>query len=375
MSHPKGDGPRGPAEKEGAQRFACDPLHAFVTDVFVHHGLDREDAGYCADVLIAADARGVWSHGVARVGMYCGRLKAGVAKAHPDIKIDHVADAAALVDGDDGLGLVVARRAMEEAIEISGRTGIAMVGVKNSGHFGMAAHYTQMGTDAGRLTWLYTNASPALPPWGGRSQLFGTNPFSFGAPTKAGEAPFLIDMAMSVVARGKLKFAAQRGDPIPEGLALDRDGRPTTDGMAAFNGVVLPFGGVKGAAMSWMMDVVGGVFTGAGHAGSIANPFKELDRPQNVGHLIVVARADLFQPLENFFEAMTKTTNTAKNSPRAEGVNEIYAPGEIEANKVAESARQGVPLSPDVIADLQDLGRAADVAWPFDDAGRTVAAE
>lgn len=375
MSHPKGDGPRGPAEKEGTHRFACDPLHAFVTNIFIQHGLDTVDAGHCADVLIAADARGVWSHGVARVGMYCSRLAAGVAKTHPDIKIEHVADAAALVDGDDGLGLVVARRAMQEAIEISGRTGIAIVGVKRSGHFGMAAHYTQMATDAGRLAWIHTNASPALPPWGGRSALFGTSPFSFGAPSKPGEAPFLIDMALSVVARGKLKFAAQRGDAIPEGLALDSEGRPTTDGMAAFNGVVLPFGGVKGAALSWMMDVAGGVFTGAGHAGQIANPFKDLDRPQNVGHLFMVARADLFQPLEDFFTAMSETTGAAKSSPRAEGVDTIYTPGEIEALKAANAVRDGVPLSPDVVADLQELGRAAGVAWPFDADGRTVAAE
>jgi len=365
LRHPAGDGPRGPADTIGVGYYDLVTLHDLVASIFCSRGLSDEDASAAAETLVRADARGVWSHGVARVGMYCSRIDAGVANAKPNITVTHVSKAAALIDGDDGLGLVVAKRAAQEAISLVEETGIALVGVKRSGHFGMAAQYVETCVDAGLMAWMYTNSSPALPPWGGRSAIFGTSPFAFGAPTGVGQPPFLIDMAMSVVARGKLKFADQRGDPIPEGLALDSEGRPTTDGMEAFNGVVLPFGGVKGAAMSWMMDIVGGVFTGAEHAGRIANPFKGLDRPQNVGHLLFVAKPDLFQPIEDFFTAMQETTTAAKESPRAAGVETIYTPGEIEALKADEARQCGVALSTDVVTDLQTLAADAGISWPF----------
>ncbi len=299
----------------------------YVSDVFRAHDLPDADARTCARALVEADLRGAWSHGVARLPMYCARLVKGVSRARPNIRVERVAAAAALVDGDHGLGLVIAPRAMADAIGIARDAGVGVVGVKHSGHFGMAGLYAQQAMDAACLGFVYSNASPALPPWGGRRPFFGTNPFAFGAPSGA-ETPFLADMAMSVVARGKLKFAAQRGDTIPEGLALDKEGRPTTDGQAAYEGAVLPFGGVKGAALSWMMDVLGGVFTGAAFAGAVANPYSRLDRPQDVGHLFVVLRADLFMPLADFENRMDDLAAGVKAEPRAQGVEEILAPGE-----------------------------------------------
>ena len=223
-------------------RIDADDLKHWLQPVFEAHGLPEPDAATAAWALIKASLRGVDSHGVARVPMYGERLRRGAANPQPDIRMQRTAPAVVSVDGDNGLGLVVAPRAMDAAIAIAREYGIGLAGVRRSGHYGMAALYILQAVEAGCAALAFTNASPALPVWGGRSAFLGTSPFAAGAP--AGEAPpFALDMACSTVARGKLKFAAQRGEPIPEGLALDRHGRPTTDGAEAFEGVVLPMGG------------------------------------------------------------------------------------------------------------------------------------
>ena len=357
-----------PGEGAAAVRLPVEALTDVVADIFRAHELSDADARIAAEALVRADLRGVWSHGVARVPMYCARLAAGVAKARPAIAVSRVAPAAALVEGDDGLGLIVARRAMDEAVALAGEAGVGLVGVRASGHFGMAALYAEQASEAGCFGWVHTNSSPALPPWGGRRALFGTSPFAFAAPTPEGAPPFLIDMAMTPLARGKLKFAAQRGEAIPEGLALDPEGRPTTDGQAAFEGTLLPFGGVKGAALAWMMDLAAGVFPGAASAGRVRNPFRDLAGPQNVGHLMIAARADLFRPLAEGEAGLAEVAATAKAQPRAEGLDEILSPGEPEARREAANRAQGVPLSPDVLAALQDLAAEKGVSWPPDSA-------
>jgi len=338
-------------------------LLGFVQRVFVGHGLPAADAETAARALVWANLRGVDSHGVARVPMYCERLRRGATNPRPDIVIRPVAPAASLVDGDDGLGLVVGKAGMGEAIRIAQEAGIGLVGVRRSGHYGMGALYVLQAIEAGCLGMAFTNASPALPVWGGRTPFLGTSPFAAGAP--AGQAPpFVLDMACSVVARGKLKFAAQRGEPIPEGLALDREGRPTTDGAAAFEGVVLPFGGVKGAGLSMLMEVLSGVFTGAAFGGEVRNPFTGLDGPQGTGHFFVALRADLFQPLAVFADRMETLAARAKEQPLAPGFDEILMPGEPEHRTSGRRGREGIPLTPDVVLALQAEGDRAGVPFP-----------
>ncbi|MFZ4809563.1 MAG: Ldh family oxidoreductase [Hyphomicrobiaceae bacterium] len=339
-------------------------LQDLVADLFAAAGLGTQDAAVAADILVSADLRGVWSHGVARVPMYLARLRSGTASPRPDIRMTRVAPAVVSVDGDDGLGLIVAPRAMQEAIAIAKEAGIGLAGVRRSGHFGAAGYYTRQATDAGCIGMVFTNASPALPPWGAAKPFFGTSPFAFGAPAPAG-AIFQIDMAMSRVARGKLKFAAARGASIPEGYALDSEGRPTTDGNAAFAGTMLPFGEHKGAALAWMMDILGGVFTGAGYGGDIANPFGDLDRAQQTGHVFLAFRADLFMPADLFAARMADLDARAKALPRAAGVDEILAPGEPEQRHEHDHRRRGIPLTPDVVEGLRAEATRASMAWPF----------
>lgn len=338
-------------------------LLEFVQQIFVFNGLGDEDAGTAAYALVKANLRGVDSHGVARVAMYCERLRRKVAEPCPNIQVTRVAPAVALVDGCNGLGLIVGKRAMVEAVAIAGESGIGLVGVKNSGHYGMGALYVLQAIEANCVGLAFTNASPALAVWGGKRPFLGTSPMAAGVPTGDGP-PFLLDMACSVVARGKLKFAAQRGEAIPEGLALDKDGCPTTDGQAAFEGVMLPLGGIKGSGLSMLMDVLSGVHTGAAYGGRVRNPFTGLDGFQGTGHFFVALKADLFMALDTFQERMHDLANRVKSQPVAEGFDQIMMPGEPEQKVEAERLISGIPITPDVVGTLKSEADRAGIAFP-----------
>lgn len=343
--------------------IASSQLHDFIREIFIHNGLSEEHAETASYALVKANLRGVDSHGVARVPMYCERLRRGLANSQPKIEISRVAPAVALVDGDDGFGLVVGKKGMAEAIHIAHKFGIGLVGVKRSGHYGMAALYILQAIEADCIGLAFTNASPALPVWGGRDKFLGTNPFAAGAPTDEMPA-FVLDMACSIIARGKLKFAAQRGEPIPEGLALDKNGHPTTDGREAFEGVVLPFGGVKGAALSMLMEILSGVLTGAAFGGEVRNPFTGLDGPQGTGHFFIALKADLFMSLEIFKQRMQILAERVKAQPLAKGFEEIQLPGEPEHRTERARLKNGIPLTPDVVATLKSEADLAGVSFP-----------
>jgi L-2-hydroxycarboxylate dehydrogenase (NAD+) len=338
-------------------------LQDFVREIFFRNGLSEEHAETASYALVKANLRGVDSHGVARVPMYCERLRLGAANPQPQIEVSRVAPAVALVDGDNGLGLIVGKKGMAEAIHIAKEFGIGLVGVKRSGHYGMAALYIIQAIEADCVGLAFTNASPALPVWGGRDKFLGTNPFAAGAPS-ADKAEFVLDMACSIIARGKLKFAAQRGQPIPEGLALDKNGRPTKDGQDAFEGVVLPFGGVKGAGLSMLMDVFSGVLTGAAFGGEVRNPFTGLEGPQGTGHFFIALKADLFMPLDAFKQRMQTLIKRVKAQPLAQGFKEIQMPGEPEHRAEMARLKNGIPLTPDVIEALKSEADLAGVSFP-----------
>jgi L-2-hydroxycarboxylate dehydrogenase (NAD+) len=338
-------------------------LQHFIREIFLRNGLSEKHAETASYALVKANLRGVDSHGVARVPMYCERLRCRVAKPRPRIEVSRVMPAVALVDGDNGLGLIVGKKAMAEAVNIAREFGIGLVGVKNSGHYGMAALYILQAIEADCVGLAFTNASPAIPVWGGRDKFLGTNPFAAGAPA-GGISAFVLDMACSIIARGKLKFAAQRGEPIPEGLAVDKNGCPTTDGKEAFEGVVLPFGGVKGAALSMLMDVLSGVLTGAAFGAEVRNPFTGLEGPQGTGHFFIALKADLFMSLDAFKQRMQTWAKRVKTQPLAEGFAEIQIPGEPEQRTEIARLKNGIPLTPDVIEALKSEADLAGVSFP-----------
>lgn len=343
--------------------FSNDELLRFGTAVFSVHGLKAADARLVADGLVESDLRGLPSHGVARIPIYAERLRRGLVKPQPDITVKRVTPVAASVDGDDGMGFIVGKRAMDEAIAMARDVGLGLVGVRRSTHYGMAALYVLQAIEAGFISLVFTSSSPAIPVWGGRSKFLGAAPFAAGAPGgKLG--PYVLDMAMTVVARGKIRLAAQRGDPIPEGLALDAEGRPTTDARKAFEGVCLPFGGHKGAALSMLMEVLGGVFTGAALAGEVVNPYLDFSGPQNVGHFFMAIKPDLFMPRAEYEARMDVLVERVKACPRAEGFDEILMPGEPESRAKEDRLKSGIPLTVDIVAALGEEAAKSGIPAP-----------
>lgn len=326
---------------------------AFGRRLLVQHGLSDADAGTVAHCLVRADLRGVDTHGLQFLPHYLARVRAGLINPMPVLAPRRVTPVAALLDGDNGFGFVVGTRAIAEAMAIAREFGIGIVAAKRSTHFGMAACYVLPALEAGFISMVFSNASRAMPPWGGREALLGTNPFAAGAPAGK-EMPFLLDMSPAVAARGKIRRAARRGEKIPPGYALDKHGRSTTDPDVALDGgVVLPIGGPKGSGISMLMDIMGGVLSGAASGGDVGSQFLDFDRTQNVGHFFLAMKPDLFVSQNEYRASMDKLVARVHGNPRADGVAEIMMPGEIESRLEAERRRTGVPYGPKEFAALQ----------------------
>lgn len=343
--------------------FDADELTGFAKAMFLSAGMTYGDAALIAGDLVKANLRGVDSHGVSRIPMYLERLRRGLVNPRPDVTVDKVAGAVAMVDGDNGMGFVASDRAMNTACDIAGEMGIGMAGVRRSTHFGMGACYALRAIERGYISMIFTNSSPAIPMWGGRTTFLGASPIAAGIPGGT-HPPFVMDMAMTVIARGKIRLAAMKGDPIPQGLALDIDGNPTTDAAKAFEGVCLPFGGVKGSVLATLMDLMSGVFTGANFGGDVKSLYFDHSEPQNVGHLFFAIKPDLFLSLTDFGARMDEFYTRIKDLPRAAGVDEIMLPGEPEQRREDQRRRDGIPVTANVVADLTAEAATTGVAMP-----------
>jgi LDH2 family malate/lactate/ureidoglycolate dehydrogenase len=328
-----------------------------VAAIFSGHGLTEPDALRVAECLLEADLRGISSHGVSRIPIYTRRLRLKLVNPRPDLKLTSLTPAAAHLDGDNGMGFVTASRAMSEAVERARVFGIGMVMAMNSNHFGIAASYLLQALAAGMASIVFTNASPAMPIWGGRTPFLGTSPLGMAAP--GGKVPLVLDMATSVAARGKIRRAAQRKEAIPAGWALDSEGRPTTDAQAAYDGVVLPLGGPKGSGLSLLMEAFAGVTSGAAFGGDVKNQYQDFDTPQNVGHMFIAMRPELFVGRDAYETRMNDLTDRTKACPLAEGFDEILMPGEGEQRRANRGRREGFDLNTSDIAMLREEASAA----------------
>lgn len=327
-------------------------------------GLRAEDALTIARDLVMADIRGLYSHGTSRIPMYLKRIRERCVKPRPEIEVEQVGAAVLKVDGDAGMGFLVAHRAMAEGIRLAQKTGIAMVGCANSTHFGMSALYVMQAMEADMACMVYTNSSPALPAWGGRTTFLGAAPFAAGMPRGYESPGFVLDMAMTKTARGKIRVAMINNEPIEEGLALDKDGNPTTDAKKAFEGVCLPFGGAKGAGLSMLMDMMAGMYTGSNYAGDVSSLYYRFDQPQNLGHIMFVMRPDLFVGLDEYRKRMDVYYSRLKALPRAAGVNEIMMPGEPESRKAAAAEKSGILLSGHILDSLYIEAKRCGLTFP-----------
>ncbi|MCC6889510.1 MAG: Ldh family oxidoreductase [Hyphomicrobiales bacterium] len=352
------------ASNETARRVyvAAATAEAFARQLLLAHGLPQRDAATVAACLVGADLRGVDTHGIARLPGYLDRLRRRLINARPALRAERQTAVAASLDGQDAFGFVVGMCAINEAMAMAREHGIGVVAARRSTHFGMAASYALAAVEAGFIAMVFSNASPAMPPWGGKDALLGTNPFCVGAP--AGEGPpFLLDMSPAVAARGKIRRAQRRGETIPLGYALDAEGHPTTDPTAALGGVVLPIGTYKGSALAMMMDIFGGVMSGAAFAGAVADQYKVYDRPQDVGHFFLAMKPDLFIPADAYRARMDTLIERLRAVPKAQGFDEILIPGEPEARLEAQHRRTGIPYSPHDLAALEAEAARAGVPW------------
>jgi LDH2 family malate/lactate/ureidoglycolate dehydrogenase len=330
-------------------------LNDFATAVYTKQGVPEGDAKLLADTLVQADLWGHQSHGVLRLGWYLDRLRNGVMK--PETKPELVVDAGAmaLIDGHDGVGHVLTMQATQEAIKRAKAHGIGCVGVRFSNHFGTCMYYTLTGAREGCVMFLTTNGGPAMAPWGGRKKIVGTNPWSIAAP--AGKhAPFVVDMANTGVARGKIYLARNRHQQIPLGWAIDADGAPTTDPQKAIDGIILPMAEHKGYAIAAMVDMMSGVLTGSGFLSKVASPYKTAEK-SNCGHLMIAIDIAKLQPLADFNTRMEEWVSEIKSVPTAKGFDEVFYPGEMEARNDAKNRAEGLSLPQDTIDDLQRIAK------------------
>jgi LDH2 family malate/lactate/ureidoglycolate dehydrogenase len=341
-----------------------DRLTDFATAVLEAEGVPADDARLVARCLIQAELWGHPSHGMLRLGWYVARIRSGVVDpaAKPETVVD--TGALAVLDGHEGLGHVLCAHAANEAVRRAREHGVGVVGVRNSNHFGMAAHFTRMIAEQGCVGVVTTNGSPAMAPWGGKEKAVGANPWSVAAPAGR-HGVTVMDIANVNAARGKIYAARERGATIPEGWALDPEGRPTTDPAAAIAGVILPMGGHKGYAISFMMDVLSGVLTGSSFATGVSGP-QQAERRSGCGHLVLAIDVAAVADPAGFGERMEALIAEMKAVPLAAGVEEIFFPGEIEDRSRARREGEGIEVPAKTMEALDGLAAETGVPLALD---------
>jgi len=353
------------------QRVRPEPLERFCAQVFQSLDVPEDDARIAADLLVSADLRGIDSHGVVRLRRYVDRLRNGVSVARPRIQVVSETPATALIDAGAGLGQPASYRAMEKAIEKALRVGVGFVTVRNSNHYGIAGYYAMMALEHDCIGISMTTANVNILPTHGRRPMLGTNPIAVAAPAGR-EHPFVLDMATSVVARGKLEVYERLEKPLPAGWAADQSGRPMIDSARVLEGArkdagwgLLPLGGAgellgghKGYGLAMVVEILCAILSGAAYADLVCPKTPEgKPAPSGIGHFFGAWSVDSFRPVDEFKADMDDLLRRLKDAPKAAGQSRIYLPGEKEAEEAMRRAEQGIPLDEKVLADLALLAK------------------
>ena len=340
-------------------------LLAFCRACFEKLGLSKQHARLTAENLIFANLRGVDSHGVIRLKIYAERLRAGGFKPKVRSKIISEQESSALIDACHGMGQVAAAAAMKLAIAKAKKTGMAVVSVRNSNHFGASAFYAMRALEHGMIGFAATNAGPTMAPTGGREGRLGNNAMAIAVP--AGEfPPIVLDMATGAVAWGKIFVAQQEKKKIPATWALDKHGVPTDDpNAAAHQGLIQPFGGYKGYGLSLLIDILTGVLSGGGFSTHVKTLYKQIEAPSQVAHTCAAVRIGAFLPLAEFLQRMDEIIRLMRSCPTAPGVERIFVPGEIEHETEQRRRAGGIPLNAELRGELKVLGVELKLKPPF----------
>jgi LDH2 family malate/lactate/ureidoglycolate dehydrogenase len=345
-----------------SRRVPAVDLQAFIARSFTAIGISAPESASIAELMTRADVNGADGHGVFRLPQYIRRIKGGAVNIKPAIRIVRDAPGMALVDGDNGMGHLVMRFAAEKAIEKAKTAGTAWVGVMASNHAGPASLYASMPIAHDMIgVYLAVGNANHLAAWGGLDMLLSTNPIAVGVPAGE-EPPIVLDMATTVAAYGKVKTSAQRGEAMPEGWMIDREGRPLTDPKRANEGLLLPIGGYKGYGLALVFGLLAGTLNGAAMGRDVVDFNNDDTSPTNTGHVIVAINVAMFRGLNEFKMSVDQLIRDIRNSKRLPGVDAIRLPGEQSHAKRAEHLRLGIPMPEPLLQSLAKLAAELKIA-------------
>jgi len=344
-----------PAPQSATNRIGASALEQFAASVLLAAGLPAADAREVAALMVRADLGGAEGHGVFRLPQYVRRIVAGGINRTPTIQVTRERAAMALIDGDNGMGHLVMKTAAHKAIEKAASAGVGWVGVHHSNHAGPASLYAMMPLQHDMIgLYLAVGNANHLPPWGGIDMLLSTNPIAVAVPALE-EPPIVLDMASTVAAYGKVKTKAQRGETMPEGWMIDREGRPLIDPRRADEGFLLPIGGYKGYGMALLFGLLAGTLNGAAMGADTVDFNKDDTSVTNTGQAIVAIDIAAFMPVDAFKRRVDAIARDMRGSRRLPGVERIWLPGEQSHERRIAYARDGIPLAASVVKSLDTL--------------------
>lgn len=329
-------------------------LQDLATAALCAFGVERQHADEAANILVLADMMGLHTHGTARVVSYGERMRIGGIDPRADIAVVDIAPAMAIVEGNNGLGPAIGAVALRAAMEKAAQTGMAAVFCRGSNHFGPIAPYAWMAAQEGFASMIASNATTTIAPSGGREARLGNNPLGFGFPNPEGK-PVILDMAMSVVARAKIRDAAKAGQAIPDTWATDADGRPTTDPNVALKGFLSPVGGYKGYGLSLCVDLMTGLLSGASYLTRVRTWSNEPEAPQDLGHTFILIDTRRLMPVDSLAGRMNDFASIIHETPPVDEAVPVMLPGEREMRNLAAAEARGVALPSDLLEDLRRL--------------------
>jgi len=341
-------------------KISAEQAQDFCVACFLKFGVPKEDAENIADNLVMANLRGVDSHGIIRIPYYTEGINKGFVHARSDINVIEESASIALLDGGNGLGIPVATKATELAIDKARSTGVGVVGVRNLGHVGMLAYYMKRVIGHGFVGFACVNAPAVMIPWGGRENMFGTNPMCVGFPMDEGRS-MILDMATSGIARFKITVAARRGKEIPAGVALDKQGKPTTDAREALEGFLLPFGGYKGYGLVLAIEVLTSALLGA-----LQSKYIEVHPSTQGGFFITVIDIGKFRDYQEYKKDILHLINNVKSCPPMDGFTEVLIPGEIEEREAEKRMKEGIPIEDATWQELIKLAKELNIRPPVE---------
>ena len=327
-------------------------IKSTLINIFKKHGLSENHAKICSEALINAELVGAPSHGLSRLMMYCKRIQKKLINPKPKIKVKKISQSISFINADNSIGFVAADIGIKQAIKNAKKTGIGLVGIKKSGHYGLSGYYAEQAVKKNLLVFCFTNAPPAIAAYGARKSVFGTNPICFGSPTGS-KIPFILDSSVSVINRGKIRRAAKLGLKIPFDVALDKNGKPTNDPKKAIEGVQLPIAGFRGSGLAWMVDSLSGVFTGGNHSGKVRDPFDDFSGPQEIGHLFITIKPNLF--VGNYNKRIKENIKRIKKLPKIKGTKEIFYPGQNKFKRYKTNLKKGIEIPKNILEDIKKL--------------------